>query len=109
VIFSITVDNTSPTNSVTIDKLRDSIYGNLDGVGSCSVPKQILASKRYSCTYDGQVFGDAGFNQTHRVIAKGADEYGNPVSGKDSTTVKIIPPGGCLPYTPEGKNMMICW
>jgi uncharacterized delta-60 repeat protein len=109
VTLTLSIDNTSATNEVNINTLMDSIYGNLNGVGSCTVPKHIIAGNRYNCAYEGDISGDAGYNEVHKVTAIGADEYGNLVSGNDSNTVKIIPANGCIPYLPEGKMLMICW
>ena len=110
VTFKIAINNTSGTNTVTISTLTDTFHGNLNGEGNCSVPRTIAAGSRYNCVFDADITGSAGISETDTVTAKGADEYGNPVSDSDSATVKIIQDGGCVYYTPRNKSpLMICW
>ena len=39
--FSVTIQNASAVDSVTISSLSDDVYGNLDGKGTCDVPQTI--------------------------------------------------------------------
>jgi uncharacterized repeat protein (TIGR01451 family) len=87
--FSVTVQNTSAVDSVTISSLTDDIYGNLDGKGTCDVPQTIAAGASYSCSFSGAVSGNAGSSHTDVVTASGTDDDGNPVSDDDDATVTI--------------------
>ena len=60
VTFSVKVENTSAVDSVTISSLRDDVYGDLDGKGTCDVPQTIAAGAVYSCSFQGAVCGNAG-------------------------------------------------
>ena len=57
VTFSFVVNNLSAVDTVTIDTLKDSIYGDLNGQGDCSVPQTIAAGGSYSCCFTAFVDG----------------------------------------------------
>ncbi|MDY7076473.1 MAG: hypothetical protein SXV54_06060, partial [Chloroflexota bacterium] len=87
--FSVRVDNTSVVDSVTITSLNDSIHGDLNGQGDCSVPQPIAAGGYYECSFDATVSGNAGYVETDLVTASGSDDDSNPVSGDDTATVTV--------------------
>ncbi|WP_420643505.1 DUF7507 domain-containing protein [Candidatus Leptofilum sp.] len=89
VTFSFVVNNLSAVDSVTIDTLNDSIYGDLNGQGTCSVPQTITAGGSYNCSITAFVSGNAGDSHTNVVTASGTDDDGNPVSDDDEATVTI--------------------
>jgi uncharacterized repeat protein (TIGR01451 family) len=60
VTYTFVVNNTSAVDSVDIDTLDDSIYGDLNGQGDCSVPQTIAAGGSYSCSITVDVSGNAG-------------------------------------------------
>lgn len=91
VTFTVKVTNNSVSSDpVTIDSLTDSIYGNLNGQGNCSVP-QTLASEggTYSCSFTAYVDGNTGDIETDIVTASGTDDEGSPVSASDSASVSV--------------------
>ena len=73
---------------MTIDSLSDSIHGDLDGQGDCSVPQTILPGDSYTCSFTVLVDGD----ETDVVTASGVDDEGTPVSDSDDATVDMINP-----------------
>lgn len=85
VTFSFTVNNLSAVDSVTIGTLNDSIYGDLDGQGDCSVPQTIAAGASYSCSFATFVTA----TETNVVTASGIDDDGQPVSDDDDATVTV--------------------
>ena len=89
--FTVVVRNDSlaSTDPVTITSLTDDIYGNLNGRGTCSVPRTIPAGGSYTCSFVGFVGGNSGGSQTDIVTASGTDDEGNPVNASDSATVDI--------------------
>lgn len=89
--FTVVVRNDSlaSTDPVTITSLTDDIYGNLNGRGTCSVPRTIPAGGSYTCSFVGFVGGNSGGSQTDVVTALGTDDESNPVSASDSATVDI--------------------
>ena len=77
VTFSVEVTNNSVSSDpVTIDSLTDSIYGNLNGQGDCSVPQTIVAGGLYECSFTGAVSGNAGDSQTDEVTGTLNDNDG---------------------------------
>lgn len=89
VAFDVVVTNESSVLSVTIDSLVDSVYGNLDGVGTCDVPQTVAPLGSYGCSFTATVSGDAGDVETDVVTASGEDAGGNPVSDSDDATVTL--------------------
>ena len=109
VTLTVTIDNSSATNIVTIDSLTDTFYGDLNGEGNCSVPRTIATGSLYNCAFDADKTGGAGVSETDTATVSGADEYGNPVSDSDSATVKIIQDGSCVYCPPRNKSpLMMC-
>jgi len=93
VTFSVVISNVSvSTDPVTITSLVDSIYGNLDGMGSCAVPQVLDPSgpgSSYSCDFTVNVSGTPGDSETNVVVAQGSDDEGNPVADADDETVTV--------------------
>ena len=101
VTFTFTVRNTSTVDTETISSLTDTIYGNLNGKGTCAVPQTIAAGGSYSCSFSAFVAGNAGQSETNEATASGLDDDGNPVSATDDATVTInnVPPAATLTKT----------
>ena len=89
--FTIVITNTSNSGyPVTITSLNDTVYGDLDGQGTCSLPQTITAGNSYSCVFIANVTGPPGFHETNIATASGEDNHGNPVQSSDSADVTII-------------------
>jgi uncharacterized repeat protein (TIGR01451 family) len=96
------VRNDSAVDTVTITSLVDSIHGNLNGQGTCSVPQTILPGATYTCTFTANV----SKTETDVVTASGTDDDGNPVSDDDDATVTVTPTPP-PPSTPETMDVAI--
>jgi hypothetical protein len=92
VTFSVLVTNNSVSSDpVTINSLIDSVHGDLNGQGTCSVPQTLAGDGgTYSCLFTADVTGNAGYVETDTVTASGADDDGNPVSDADSAVVTVL-------------------
>jgi YVTN family beta-propeller protein len=88
--FTVRIENTSGTVVLTIDTLVDSIHGNLDRQGTCSVPQAIQPSATYECNFSATVSGAAGYVETDVVITTGLDSTQTPVNGSASASVSIV-------------------
>ena len=99
VTFTVRVNNTSQVNSITINELTDTIYGDLNGKGTCSVPQTIAAGQFYECQFTENVTGVAGDSETDTVTAIGVDGNGNTVGDCDTATVNIISPVSSIQLT----------
>ena len=88
--FEFTVTNTSEADTIVLDMLNDSTFGNLDGRGDCSVPQTLAPGQEYRCAFEAQVTGVPG--QTHRnvVRASGTSDDGDPVSVEDNAIVRLL-------------------
>lgn len=92
VTFTVVVNNDSvSTDSVTIDTLEDTIYGDLTAVenSTCNVSQTIPPADSYTCSFTASVEGNAGYSETDTVTASGVDDEGNPVNASDSATVNV--------------------
>ncbi len=93
VTFSVTVHNTSP-EAVSLDSLVDSVYGDLNGQGTCVAGGSIASGDTYSCHFDGAVSGNAGSTHKDIVTATASDNEQNQVKASDDAIVTI---GDVLP------------
>lgn len=91
VAFTVRVTNPNAADYLTITSLTDSIHGNLNGAGACSVPQTIPPGGFYQCQFNAWVNGEAGYVETDVVTASGIDDDGYAVSDSDAATVTVIP------------------
>jgi uncharacterized repeat protein (TIGR01451 family) len=89
VTFRFTVNNLSTVDSVIIDSLTDTIYGDLDGRGNCSVPQPLPVGGSYTCSFIAYVSGEPDTTHINVVTASGIDDDGYHVSGQDEAVVTI--------------------
>ncbi|WP_437870099.1 DUF7507 domain-containing protein [Sorangium sp. So ce363] len=109
VVFTYTITNTSAVDTVTIDTLTDSVYGNVaalpppPGGVSCTMPQTLLPGASFTCQIQAQVQGDAADvnGVTNTATAAGFDDDGNPLSDTDDATVNFtnVPPSATLTKT----------
>jgi hypothetical protein len=105
--FTVRVENTSPVDSVTINSLNDSLLGNLDGQGTCTIPQTNAAGNTYQCSFTATVSGSSGDNETNTVTAAGSDDDGSPVSASDQTSVAITDSVIKYVYLPLALNNFV--
>jgi hypothetical protein len=89
VVFRVTVTNQSAVDTVTINKLVDSVYGDLNVRGDCTVPQHLVIGGSYACSFEAVVMGEPDSTHTNVVTASGIDSDGQAVSDWDSATVTI--------------------
>jgi len=79
VTYGVSVVNNG-TIDVVITSLIDDTYGDLNGVGTCSVPQTIHpgAANAYTCSFTETVSGNAGTTVTDEVCATGHDTQTPP-------------------------------
>jgi hypothetical protein len=76
---------------LTLTTLHDSIYGDLDHLGTCDVPQVLDSGGTYACTFTGVFIGDAGDSETDVVEAVAVDRFGNRARDTDDATVTLTP------------------
>jgi len=98
VTFSVLIENNSnPNDTVTLNSLLDSPYGNLLDAGNANVSNNtcpalagasIPPGSSESCSFDATVpAGNVGDTSTDEVTAKATDEEGIEASDSDTATV----------------------
>lgn len=101
--FTIRVTNTG-VEAVTLNSLLDTVYGDLNGKGTCSVPQTIAVGASYECSFTADVTGNAGHTETDTVTATATDDQGNTAQDSDSATVTVTGgPSGC----PNGASLTV--
>jgi hypothetical protein len=89
--FTVVVTNTT-ARPLTLTRLVDDVYGDLNGRGSCAVGATLAANGgTYTCSFVGPFTGRGGDSQTDTVTATAVDSRGNEVSAQDTATVRITP------------------
>ncbi len=100
VTFTVVVRNNSTVDTVFINELNDSIYGDLNGQGDCAIPQGgivIAPSASYTCSFTKTV----SKTETDIVTASGVDDDGHEVIDDDPATVTVTttPPPPYIPST----------
>jgi len=98
VTFTLRVHNTSPADTVAIDELTDSVYGNVFLRGDCGT----LESKQLSpdddaaggvdeatCSFTAMVSGNAGDSHHNVASVTGHDDDGRTVTDNDFADVEV--------------------
>src|SRR6185312_580425 len=91
VTFTVKVKNTSVSSDpVTLTSLYDSVYGDLNGTGTCATGGSPIASgATYTCSFTKTVSGNAGSTHTNTVTAHAKDDENNDTSNTGSATVTV--------------------
>ena len=91
--YTVTIDNTSSVDAVTIDSLMDDVFGDLNGQGNCSVPQELAPGGapggQYSCTFSADIEGGPATPHVNTVTAEGTDDDGVSLSESDDATVNF--------------------
>ncbi|MBK8905300.1 MAG: putative Ig domain-containing protein [Anaerolineaceae bacterium] len=99
--FTVTVSNTSLSDSITINGLNDQLLGSLNGKGSCSLPTVWLApGSVYQCTFTVMISGVTGENIANQVTASGEDDDGDLVGGNSAVSTIAIDDKTILIFLP---------
>ena len=99
VTFEFTVTNTSAVDTVELDTLTDSMFGDLDGQGTCTVPQTLAPGGAYICVFDTELKGL--FTRVHRnvVRAEGTTDDGAAVGASDNAIVRFLYAVRSIPAT----------
>ena len=125
VTYTVTVTNLTTQEAVTLDSLVDSLYGDLDGQGDCSLPQTLEPGASYTCSFTASVEGNAFDLILNEVTATASDDEGNLTMDVASETVTILDdpsaiqivktatpnnldePGGDVTFTFEVTNLSL--
>lgn len=88
VTFTVSVKNDSVEN-FSLTSLTDDKFGNLNGVGTCSVPQSIAAGSTYTCTFTKLLSSEVLVPHVNVVTGSGVDPEQNPASDSDDASVSF--------------------
>jgi hypothetical protein len=89
VLFEFTTTNTSKSDVVTLDSLVDSVFGELDGRGDCSVPQVLSPGESYFCQFEAEIEGLMGQTHFDEVLTEGTSLDGDAVASRASAIVRF--------------------
>jgi hypothetical protein len=99
VSFTLRIENTGVVDSITLNSLSDSVYGDVTATNNaaltsttCIVPQTVLPSQVYTCQFSAFIGGAIGKEHTNVVTARGTDDDGVPREGSASETVVVADP-----------------
>lgn len=109
VAFTVRVSN-GGQEAFAVTSLVDDVYGDLSGLGTCSVPQEglwIQGGGTYSCSFQSEILGNAGVTETSTVTAVASDDEGNEISAVDRVTVTIsdVPPAIAVDMTANPNSL----
>jgi hypothetical protein len=87
VTFNVHVTNTGD-NAADLTALVDSFHGDLNGVGTCTLPQAIAPTAFYACSFGVNVSGSIGDVETETVAASGVS-HATSISANGSAIVTI--------------------
>ena len=121
VTFTFLVENIG-NEDVILNSLSDTVFGNLDGKGTCDVPQTILIGGSYSCSYTVFLASDSLTAHYNVVTATAVDDDGTQATDEDDETITftdikptvtidksvtpsiLAEPGGDFTFTLKIKN-----
>lgn len=90
VTFTLTIVNLLSKDSVTLNTLQDSVYGDLNGRGDCAMPQTLAAGASYTCSFEATVSGTVGENHLNVAWTVGERRDGSTVSAASLARVVIV-------------------
>ena len=92
VVFAVVVTNTSLTDTVTIQRLDDNVFGNVTNItgSTCRVPQSLRPGAVYRCWFSRTLSGQTGDEHWDTLIASGVDDDGQAVADANRALVKFI-------------------
>ncbi len=96
VSFAVAIENTSTTDTITINSIVD--VPAPANYGDCTTPQDIAPGATFNCSFTKSISGLGDTSEMDTVTAMGLDDDGQPVQCSDSETVQIvdIPPAANL-------------
>lgn len=99
IVYTVAVQNDSLVDLVTVEKLSDSVSGDLTDATNdqllstnCTVPQPLAVNQTYQCQYSLNVAGELGETIAGKVNAVGEDDDGVAVEASAERQVQIVAP-----------------
>ncbi len=90
VVFTFTTTNASEADILTINTLTDSVFGDLDGRGTCEIPQVLQPGESYICRILEDISGVEGEAHLDEVQVSGTAEDGDLVSDRATAIVRFV-------------------
>ena len=90
VTFTARVDHLGDAEALTLTALSDDVRGDLDALGSCSLPQTLAIAGSYQCNFTATVSGNAGDSEIATVTAAAEDDEGGTAIAQASVTVNVL-------------------
>lgn len=88
--FTVVVTNPpSAVEPIQLTDLEDSVYGDLNGEGTCALPQDLAPGATYTCSFEGKVAGNGGDTHTNEVTGTAIDNEENTATDSDTADVTI--------------------
>jgi len=88
-IFTVTINNSSAVDTVTVTQVIDSVYGDLAPYCVPALPAVLAPTMTAQCQFTKPIGGAVGDLITNEVTAFGIDDDGHAVSDSDVETIEI--------------------
>ncbi len=101
---------------VTATELQDSVFGDLNGQGSCATPVALMANSDHTCVFSGRVQSNLFFGAHVNVVTVTTETTGQNVSSRrnvqatDRALVLLLLPDSALPVPtlPHSLLLALC-
>lgn len=96
ITFTVQVKNTSPTDSLTLDQITDSRYGNVAAANpllvatTCTTPQILPVNGQYTCKFSAGLSGAIGAVHTNLLTVKATDDDNVSLQAQASANVTIV-------------------
>ena len=86
VTYTVSVKNDA-VEGFNLNSLVDDKFGDLNGVGTCSVPQSIASGATYTCSFTKMLNSEVLTPHLNTVTASGVDPESNPATDSDDASV----------------------
>lgn len=90
VTFTVTVENTSQVDTVTIDSVVDSVFGDVSASCDVALPADLVPGDSLDCVFTEFVSGQAGETHTNIATASGTDDDDGAVSAIGEIQIPFV-------------------
>lgn len=106
--FTITVENTSPVDEVTIQQVQDSRFGDISSSCLPALPALLAPQTQLLCQFTRTITGEAGTTFATTVSATGIDDDAQPVADFDLGNLDMtdVPPQVVIDVTAAPNRVL---
>ena len=107
-LFTVTVDNISAVDSVTVQRVQDSRFGDIGSSCTPALPATLAPRTQVVCQFSRTLTGEAGTTFASTVSASGVDDDGQTVTDFDLSNLDMTdaPPQVSLAVTAAPNRVL---